>query len=383
MSRLYLALSDLAEGNSILAQPVLDSKGLTRQADMGRVYSRDPDPFLTQSKPQSQSEEPKEESDSSPHLMGRSSTLEMIDILGKSQVCPSGRALRRVTIRGPVSESTSNCHEVVGQGTKGVVTEEQVGLIPLIALVKEEKELLNEQETVAPKMQVKEPMYVSPDWIQTLENYSCLLLDPNPEHMNAIPRLQLPTQEKSKVREESDSTIPDPSHQTVTSTPPVIAPFIDVSSSKPSLLNKNLLMALLKVLEGHTADLSRKTLCCLAQCQLDRVDLEEEFDLRVVYSVNDKTGNKVKDHREDDSDDDEDDDDDEGPSAGSNQDLITNQNSEQSSDDISMQDEGNDSDMEDTDNAHIPKVSTTTWFKPIPESERPATPEPEWTIPPI
>ncbi|GKB51168.1 hypothetical protein Tco_0901921 [Tanacetum coccineum] len=58
------------------------------------------------------------------------------------------------------------------------------------------------------------------------------------------------------------------------------------------------------------------------------------------------------------------------------------EHSEQSSDDIPMQDEGNDSDMEDTDNAHIPKVSTTTWFKPIPESERPATPEPEWTIPP-
>ncbi|GJU00728.1 hypothetical protein Tco_1111066 [Tanacetum coccineum] len=36
----------------------------------------------------------------------------------------------------------------------------------------------------------------------------------------------------------------------------------------------------------------------------------------------------------------------------------------QSSDDIPMKDEGNDSDMEDTDNAHIPKVSTTTWFKP-------------------
>ncbi|GJQ92969.1 hypothetical protein Tco_0004108 [Tanacetum coccineum] len=58
------------------------------------------------------------------------------------------------------------------------------------------------------------------------------------------------------------------------------------------------------------------------------------------------------------------------------------EHSEQSSDDIPMQDEGNDSDMEDTDNAHIPKVSTTTWFKPIPESERPATPEPEWTISP-
>ncbi|GJV02252.1 hypothetical protein Tco_1335821 [Tanacetum coccineum] len=46
-----------------------------------------------------------------------------------------------------------------------------------------------------------------------------------------------------------------------------------------------------------------------------------------------------------------------------------------------MQDEGNDSDMGDTNNAHIPKVSTTTWFKPILESERPATPEPEWSIP--
>ncbi|GKF50892.1 hypothetical protein Tco_0147359, partial [Tanacetum coccineum] len=58
------------------------------------------------------------------------------------------------------------------------------------------------------------------------------------------------------------------------------------------------------------------------------------------------------------------------------------EHSEQSSDDIPMKDEGNDSDIEDTDNAHIPKVSTTTWFKPIPESELPATPEPEWTIPP-
>ncbi|GKF98095.1 hypothetical protein Tco_0296878, partial [Tanacetum coccineum] len=149
----------------------------------------------------------------------------------------------------------------------------------------------------------------------------------------------------------------------------------------------------------------------------------------------------VKDHkRNHDSDDDEDDDDDEGPSAGSNQGRSTKRrrsdsatsgsaqpppkdddqsskkpresdasaskqhpaltltgwqitntrdagvdssmhrsdpDSEQSSDDIPMQNEGNDSDMEDTENAHIPKVSTTTWFKPIPESERPATPEPE------
>ncbi|GJX35854.1 hypothetical protein Tco_0247411 [Tanacetum coccineum] len=43
-------------------------------------------------------------------------------------------------------------------------------------------------------------------------------------------------QEKSKDTKESESTIPDPSHQTVTSTPPVIAPFTDVSSTIPSSL---------------------------------------------------------------------------------------------------------------------------------------------------
>ncbi|GJT50817.1 hypothetical protein Tco_0976974 [Tanacetum coccineum] len=55
--------------------------------------------------------------------------------------------------------------------------------------------------------------------------------------------------------------------------------------------------------------------------------------------------------------------------------------SEQSFDDNPITDEGHVSDPEDTDNAHIPKVPAATWFKLIPEEERPATPEPEWTIP--
>ncbi|GJR68463.1 hypothetical protein Tco_0014528 [Tanacetum coccineum] len=38
------------------------------------------------------------------------------------------------------------------------------------------------------------------------------------------------------------------------------------------------------------------------------------------------------------------------------------EHSEQSSYDILMQDEGHVSDLEDTDNAHIPKVSTNTWL---------------------
>ncbi|GJV61228.1 hypothetical protein Tco_1467328 [Tanacetum coccineum] len=344
-------------------------------------------------------------------------------------------------------------------------------------------------------------------------------------------------QEKSKVVDESDSTIPDPSHQTVTSTPLVIALVTDFSSPKPSSLVTpppinteattittslpeitpfialQLRVARLEILERHTTDLIKKYSVLLGLESIKNQESEkshkeiiiikkeqgeekqestysikstdkvalEEFDLKSAlfkHMNKNKTANRnpanyhlyhalmealiadedamdkevkdrVKNHkRKHDSDDDEDDDDDEGPSAGSNQgksskrrrhdsgasgsaqpptkddeqsskkpresdasaskqhpaltstgwqitdtrDAVVDssmhrsdpesEHSEQSSDDIPMQDEGHVSDLEDTDNAHIPKVSTTTWFKPIPEGERPATPEPEWTIPP-
>ncbi|GKA07144.1 hypothetical protein Tco_0686368 [Tanacetum coccineum] len=222
-------------------------------------------------------------------------------------------------------------------------------------------------------------------------------------------------QEKSKVVDESDSTIPDPSHQTVTSTPPVIAPVTDFSSPKPS----SLVTPPPINTEATTITTSLPEITPFIALQLRH-----------------------------DSDDDEDGDDDEGPSAGSNQGKsakrrrhdsgasgsaqpptkddeqslkkpresdasaskqhpaltstgwqITDtrdagvdssmhrsdpesEHSKQSAYNIPMQDEGHVSDLEDTDNAHIPKVSTTMWFKQIPEGERPATPEPEWTIPP-
>ncbi|GKB91458.1 hypothetical protein Tco_0963730, partial [Tanacetum coccineum] len=55
---------------------------------------------------------------------------------------------------------------------------------------------------------------------------------------------------------------------------------------------------------------------------------------------------------------------------------------EQYTEDIPISDEGHVSDPEDTDNAHMPKIlDTTTWFRPILEEERPASPEPEWVIP--
>ncbi|GJZ88999.1 hypothetical protein Tco_0660781 [Tanacetum coccineum] len=525
---------------------------------------------------------------------------------------PQGRApVGGVTIRDPVSETTSKLHEVVGKG-KVVVTEEQVAhsLINLskkkrttdqFILVRRDQtppdsttgpssqpeddtsekvihessstsdseRTESETETAAPKgdkdqgeidsstvtsgvsIPVSDPEPMNED--QTGSDSGKLhvsLAGPNPEHMDdeflatAYPKVHenlklitderviddkpeshsgsmssmknlddtfnfgdqflhdKPTeddQEKSKVREESDSTIPDPSHQTVTSTPPVIAPFTDVSSSKPSLLvtpppinteattittslpeitpfialqlrvarleqemsevkktdhsadvlasirsqvptavdnylGTKLDDALLKVLERHTADLiekysvlpgpesvknqesekSPKEIIKAKKEQdeekqdstysirsTDKVDLEE-FDLKSALfshmnkkkSANRNTTNyhlyhalmealiadedamdkevadKITDTRE------------AGVDSSMHRSDPESEHSEQSSDDISKQDEGNDSDMEDTDNAHIPKVSTTTWFKPIPESERPATPEPEWTIPP-
>ncbi|GJW83554.1 zf-CCHC domain-containing protein, partial [Tanacetum coccineum] len=57
---------------------------------------------------------------------------------------------------------------------------------------------------------------------------------------------------------------------------------------------------------------------------------------------------------------------------------------EQYTKDILISDEGHVSDPKDTDNAHMPKIpNTTTWFRPILEEERPASPKPEWVIPPI
>ncbi|GJR90433.1 zinc finger, CCHC-type containing protein [Tanacetum coccineum] len=188
-------------------------------------------------------------------------------------------------------------------------------------------------------------------------------------------------QEKSKVIEESDSTIPDPSHQTVTSTPPVIAPFTDVSSTKPSSLvtpppinteATTIITSLPKItpfislqlrvarLEqemsevkktDHSADVlasiksqvptsiknqesekipkeiirikreqgEEKQDSTYSIRSTDKVALEESL-IADEDAMDKEVAVKVKDHkRKHDSDDEEDDDDDKGPSAGSNQ----------------------------------------------------------------
>ncbi|GJQ90801.1 retrovirus-related pol polyprotein from transposon TNT 1-94 [Tanacetum coccineum] len=167
----------------------------------------------------------------------------------------------------------------------------------------------------------------------------------------------------------------------------------------------------------HSPHLSR--VHSIHRLQLRVAILEQEISDKMKMSMERKIADKVKDHkRKHDSDDDEDDDDDEGPSAGSNQGRSTKRRRSDSAASGSAQphlkdrtkcsrnqcesdallpnnisshlNDGKFTDNKrcwwlyrrDQDNAHIPKVSTTTWFNPIPESERPATPEPEWTIPP-
>ncbi|GJR64049.1 hypothetical protein Tco_0010114 [Tanacetum coccineum] len=182
----------------------------------------------------------------------------------------------------------------------------------------------------------------------------------------------------------------------------------------------------------HSAALERQT-ADLIQKYSVQTALENPANYRLYHALiealiedenamDKEVADKVKDHKRKRDSDDDVDDDDEGPSAGSNQDseqstknkLDSNASaaqqppahtssawqitdtrdtppgpsmqrsdhqSEQSSDDNRITDEGHVSDPDDTDNAHIPKVPAATWFKLIPEEERPATPEPEWTIP--
>ncbi|GJU18451.1 retrovirus-related pol polyprotein from transposon TNT 1-94 [Tanacetum coccineum] len=148
-------------------------------------------------------------------------------------------------------------------------------------------------------------------------------------------------QEKSKVIEESDSTIPDPSHQTVTSTPPVIAPFTDVSSIKPSSLVSPppinteattittslpeitpFIALQLRSIKNQESEKSPKEIIRIKREQGEEKQ-DSTYSIRSTDKMKDtnkEVAVKVKDHkRKHDSDDEEDDDDDEGPSAGSNQ----------------------------------------------------------------
>ncbi|GJU73780.1 hypothetical protein Tco_1265185 [Tanacetum coccineum] len=157
-------------------------------------------------------------------------------------------------------------------------------------------------------------------------------------------------QEKTNVVDETDSIIPDPSHQTNTSAPPVTTPVINISSTKPfsqvntppinteattiittipeitSFIALQLRVTKLEqdmsevkktdhsvaALERHTADLVEKY--SVLHAPKSSKKQESEKSPKEIIRIK-----REQDHkRKRDSDDDEDDDD-EGPSTGSNQ----------------------------------------------------------------
>ncbi|GJT47169.1 hypothetical protein Tco_0955884 [Tanacetum coccineum] len=167
-------------------------------------------------------------------------------------------------------------------------------------------------------------------------------------------------QEKSKVVDESDSTIPDPSHQTVTSTPPnnhphistEITPFIalqlrvarleqemseekktdhfvdvlaSIKSQVPTVVDKYLGTklddSLLRILERHTADLIEKYSVLPGPESIKNQEYEKDYARRLKEIIR-ISKNRVKKPQiesmkwmmmKDD------DDDEEGPLVGSNQ----------------------------------------------------------------
>ncbi|GJR89561.1 hypothetical protein Tco_0213572 [Tanacetum coccineum] len=414
----------------------------------------------------------KPQQESIPHEEGNDPDLELAKKLSLETPQEKGEGEGRapvggVTIRDPVSETTSKLHEVVGKG-KAVVTEEQVAH-SLINLSKKKRTtdqfILVRRDQTPPDSTTGPSSQPDDDTSEKVIHESSSTSDSErteSETEAAAPKgdkdqdevdtstvtsgVSIPISDPEQVHETLAGPDPEPMKEDQTGSDSGKL-HVSLAGPNPEHMDDEFLTtaypkgtklddALLKVLERHTADLiekysvlpgpefvknqesekSPKEIIRAKKEQdeeytnfkqthqvTDKVDLEE-FDLKSL---------EVKNHkRKHDSDDDEDDDDDEGPSAGSNQGRSTKKrrsdsaasgsakpppkNDDQSSkkpresDAICyskhirsyQQDEGMTSDMEDTDNAHIPKVSTTTWFKPIPESERPATPEPEWTIPP-
>ncbi|GKC06894.1 hypothetical protein Tco_0998504 [Tanacetum coccineum] len=180
---------------------------------------------------------------------------------------PQGRApVGGVTIRDPVSETTPKLHEVVGKG-KAVVTEEQVAH-SLIDLSKKKRttdqfilvrrDQTPHDSTTGPSSQPEDDtsekvIHESSSTSDSERTYKSenrsralkALAGPDPEPMKEDQtrsdsrklHVSLARPNPEHMDDEFLATAHNRrTHQTVTSTPPVIAPFTDVSSTKPSSL---------------------------------------------------------------------------------------------------------------------------------------------------
>ncbi|GKD43221.1 hypothetical protein Tco_1267866, partial [Tanacetum coccineum] len=143
---------------------------------------------------------------------------------------PHGRApVGGVTIRDPVSEATPKLHEVSGKERPLILMNK---VIKLLRFDKSGTSSSPEDYT----SEERRSMNRHQNLIRKTESDTETAAPKDDKDQGEVDSSTVSSGEKSKVREESDSTIPDSSHQTVTSTPPVIPPFTEVSSSKPSLL---------------------------------------------------------------------------------------------------------------------------------------------------
>ncbi|GJY74520.1 hypothetical protein Tco_0478951 [Tanacetum coccineum] len=133
---------------------------------------------------------------------------------------PQGQApVGGVTIRDPVSETTPKLPKVVGKG-KAIVTEEQVAH-SLIDLSK--KKRTTDQFILVRRDQAPHDSTTGPS------------SQPEDDTSEKVIHESSSTSDSERTESETETEAPK-SHQTVTSTPLVIAPFTDVSSTKPSSL---------------------------------------------------------------------------------------------------------------------------------------------------
>ncbi|GJW24600.1 hypothetical protein Tco_0038411 [Tanacetum coccineum] len=357
---------------------------------------------------------------------------------------PQGQApVGGVTIRDPVSETTPKLPEVVGKG-KAIVTEEQVAhsLIDLSKKKRTTDQFILVRRDQAPHDSTTGPSsQPEDDTSEKVVHESSSTTDserteseteaaapkgdkeqdPSNQTVMSTPLVIAPVIDFSSPKPSSQvTTLPINMEATsITTTLPEITPFIALQLrfllSVDKYLGTKLDDALLRILERHTTDLIEKYYVPPGPESIKNQESKKSPKEIIIIkreqadedAMDKEVKDRVKDHkRKQDSDDDEDDDVDEGLLAGSNQGKSTkrrrhdsgayrdavidssmhisepeSRHSKHSFDDVSKQDEGHVSNLEDTDNAHIPKVTAATWFKRIPEDERPATPKPEWTIP--
>ncbi|GJW62828.1 hypothetical protein Tco_0112163, partial [Tanacetum coccineum] len=406
------------------------------EIDMGRVYSRDPDIFLTQSKSQRQSEEPKEESNSSPHSLWTVFQGNLKFVPKGESVEVFGMAIPDPLITEAIQQSSyyPKYLEMVAENTKKT-PQESASMQPATKRATPKKPI-----TTTPVKQSKPapPPTKKPSKHDEAQQESIPQEEGNDPDLELAKRMSLEAHQEKGEGEGDDAdleraiklsldpaflpqgrapvggvTIRDPVSETTSKLHevvgrerrctenidsnvrlPMIAPFTDVSSSKPSLLLRvaRLEQEMSEVKktdhhadvlasfrsQGKSAKRRRHESGASGSAQPPKKDDEQsskkprESDASASkqHPALTSTGWQITDTRDVVVD---------SSMPRSDTEL---EHSEQSSDDFPMQDEGHVSDMEDTDNAHIPKVSTTMWFKPIPEGERSATLEPEWTIPP-